>query len=252
MPKKKKNSRKKSGWKKPTLLVWFALVLGLAGLAAYAGIYLEKNTTIQEVQFTGNYFTPEEALFESIISPVGLMADSVDYRALFTGIRELPYVDDVTVNMSILGTLTFRINEHEPIAMLVDGARRLYISESGVLLPIETGKIRNVPLLYGFSAANPADTLNSDAFKQVNEFLKAARTNDVGWVTISEIAWNGQEGVVALTHENGVRLVFGKNDFEEKIRNWEAFYAEVISRKGIRSFTSIDLRFKDQIVTKNS
>lgn len=252
MPEKKRNNKKRSLRQTTTRMLWALFVFLLAGVAVYAGIHFEKNTMIHDVRFSGNYFTNEQSLLEAIDSPIGLYADSIQYGNLITDLKKLPYVNDVTVNMNIRGVLHFRITEYEPVAMLADGNRQAYVAEGGIKLPIKPGKARDVPILYGFPASPFTDTLNSEAFKQVEKFLTAAIQYDAGWVTISEIAWSESEGVIALTHENGVKLIFGNGDFQEKLLHWEAFYSEVIMKKGIRRFSSIDLRFKDQIVVKHS
>lgn len=216
------------------------------------GLYLENNTRIEAVTFEGNYYTNQKSLEEALESPVGMLADSVSFDSLFMDLKKLPYVEDATVSMGMLGTLTFKVTERDPFAMLVDGNRRVYLAEGGIKLPVVPGKIKDVPLVYGFSARSFSDTLKSESYRQVEEFLIAARENELGWVTISEVSWNESEGVVALTYENGVKLLFGNDQFGEKMKNWEAFYTEVISKKGIGAFTSIDLRYEDQIVTRNS
>lgn len=241
---------KKSGILKNA--VWILLSVALLTGAVMGGIYLEKNTRIETVQFEGNHYTDTESLEEALESPVGMLADSVSFDSLFMDLKTLPYVKDATVSMGIRGTLTFRVIEREPFAMLMDGNRRVYLSEGGIKLPIIPEKVKDVPLVYGFSARSLSDTLKSDHYRQVEEFLIAARTNELGWITISEVSWNESEGVVALTYENGVKLLFGRDQFREKMENWEAFYTNVVSKKGIGSFSSIDLRFKDQIVTRNS
>ncbi len=236
---------------------WFSSIAGIAfaltltGLAVFAGFYMEKNTEIKALQFTGHYFTDEELLVNTIDSPIGMMADSIRFESIFESLQSLPYVKDVNVTMNIRGTLTFGIREHEPIAMLVDGSNRSYVAEGGIKLPVYPEKIRNVPLVYGFAAQPVADTLKSDAYRQVEDFLISARQNNLGWITISEVAWNKHEGVVALTHDNGVKLLFGQDNFDRKLRHWQAFYTDVVSKKGIQSFNIIDLRFRDQIVTRN-
>lgn len=241
---------KKSG--KLKNVVWITLSLALLTGAVLGGLYLEKNTRIDAVRFEGNHYTNTESLEEAFESPVGMLADSVSFDSLFMDLKTLPYVEDATVSMGIRGTLTFKVIEREPFAMLVDGNRRVYLAEGGIKLPIVPEKLKDVPLVYGFSARSLSDTLKSDPYRQVEEFLIAARENELGWITISEVSWNESEGVVALSYENGVKLLFGRDQFSEKMKNWEAFYIDVVSKKGIGSFSSIDLRYKDQIVTRNS
>ncbi|MEX0846044.1 MAG: cell division protein FtsQ/DivIB, partial [Balneolaceae bacterium] len=89
-----------------------------------------------------------------------------------------------------------------------------------------------------------------ESFYQVRDFLMKAKIDGFGWATISEVAFEETDGVVALSHENGVKLIFGRNDFEHKLENWKAFYTDVIRTKGIQSMQQVDLRFTDQVVTR--
>jgi cell division protein FtsQ len=244
------SAKKKGSRLKP--ISWIAGVTLLAGLAVIAGIYFEQNTRISGVEFKGNFFTTDEELFNRIESPIGTLADSVDYSEMFISLKSLPYVKDLSLSMSIRGRLSFNVHEYEPLALLVDGSNRIYVTDGGLKLPLIPEKIKDVPLVYGFPVQPQSDTLNSNSWKQIEEFLTEARQRNISWVTISEVAWNEREGVVALTHENGVKLVFGHEMFNERLNHWEVFYTEVVSRKGIRSFSSIDLRFRNQIVTHES
>jgi cell division protein FtsQ len=231
---------------------WVAAAFFLVGIAVISGLYFEQNTEIRGIEFKGNHYTSTDDLLKSIESPVGLMADSVNYSALFNSIKTLPYVKDVSVSMSIRGTLSFNVSEHEPLALLVDGSDRVYVTESGIKLPLVHGKGNDVPLVYGFSVMPVSDTLSNNAYSNVEQFLLDAKENRFGWLTISEVAWNEREGVVALSHENGVKLIFGHENYKERLIFWENFYSEVVARKGIRSFQSVDLRFRNQIVTYES
>lgn len=231
---------------------WFAGSILIAGLAVLAGFYMEQNTRVTGVEFSGNYFTAENDLLEQIGSPVGLMADSVDYADLIGSLQSLPYVERAEVNMGMRGRLSFTISEREPIALLVNESDRIYVAEGGIKLPLIPEKTRDVPLVYGFPVKPAADTLSGTAYQQTEDFLLEAKKNRFGWITISEVAWDDREGVVALSSENGVKLIFGQNDFAEKILHWETFYSEIITRKGIEAFQSIDLRFRGQIVTRES
>lgn len=232
-------------------LIGFGVAFILLGLAVFAGFYMEKNTYINSVEFHGTYFVDDNELLSAIDVPIGLRADSVRFDSLFDRLKNVPYVKDVSVKMSIRGKLTFLIDEHQPFAMLVNGPNRSYMSEGGIILPIVPEHILNVPLVYGIDKRQIPDTTRTSPYWQVKEFLLAAQNSDVGWATISEVAWSDHEGIVALTHENGVKLIFGQSDFDEKMSHWKTFYSEVISRQGIKSFEVIDLRFRDQIVTRN-
>lgn len=249
MGKKKTDSTGFFGRKAASLL-WIGAILLFLGMAAYAGLYLEQKTVIDGVEFTGNSYTTKEEMVSALHSPIGTAADSVNFEEHFNQLTALPYIKGVSVSMSYRGTLTFTVEEHEPLAMLIDNGDRVYIAETGDILPILQNHIVDVPLLYGFSTSPAGKKLKGERFEIVSEFLKAARANSTGWVTISEVGWDSTEGVVALSQQNGVKLIFGKNGFEEKFENWKAFYSQVVSVQGMDNLHTIDLRFTDQIVTR--
>ncbi|MEX0769367.1 MAG: cell division protein FtsQ/DivIB [Balneolaceae bacterium] len=230
-------------------LAGFLSVVLFLGLAITAGFYWEQNSTIRDVRFTGYNFTSQEDLTASFEAPVGMHADSVNFMDLIRQVKTLPYVRDASVQMEASGSLTFRVEERQPLALLIENDQRAFTDSEGIILPLILEKQVDVPLLYGFQAPSVGDTLKSEAFLTVRDFLVSARSNKFGWATLSEVTYNQREGVIALSHENGVKLLFGSGDFGEKLRYWETFYAEVVRTKGIRNFSSIDLRFRNQIVT---
>ena len=127
-----------------------------------------------------------------------------------------------------------------------------YVDQDGVILPILPKKIANLPLVYGFNITTAKDTLRSESFKQVRNFLVEAQKHEFAWATLSEVAYDREEGVIALSHENGVKILFGTQDFNQKLANWELFYTEIIREKGIAQVAQVDLRFNDQIITRES
>lgn len=240
-----KNTHNSPSWGK---MIWIGVALLMLGGAVYAGIYFEQNTRITAVEFTGNEFTPDDQLSVSFPSPVGMLADSIQFDELFSSLQTLPYVKNSSVRMSFRGTLTVEVDERMPIGLLA-GSSPSYFDEEGIILPADAGKSVDVPIVYGFRATAPGDTLSATGFQQVKEFLIASKEDSFGWSSISEVAWNEAEGVVALSSENGVKLLFGRNEFDQKVNHWKAFYKDVVSYRGINSFRSVDLRFRNQIVT---
>lgn len=205
--------------------------------------------TVDRVQFSGNHYVSSSELQE-IEVPTGISPDSIDFGSIMDEFEQIPYVEQADISVEPNGNLMVNISERQPIALLSNGGEKIYVDKEGVRLPIKLGKAADVPLLYGFSATPVSDTLKSDAFKTVSEFLKTVFDNKVSNSTISEVAWTKEEGIVALTNQSGVKLVFGKGDFATRLRNWEAFYGEVVRQKGIDTMRTIDLRFEGQIVTR--
>lgn len=235
--------------KSSSTLPWIAGVIFVLGLAMMAGLYWSSTMTVNRVQFSGNHYASTSEL-RAVDVPTGISPDSINFSSIMSQFEKIPYVKQADISVEPSGNLIVNIIERQPIALLSDGGEKVYVDENGIRLPMRLGKAADVPILYGFSATPMTDTLRSDAFKAVSDFLITVFDNKVSNATISEVAWTQDEGIVALTNQNGVKLVFGKSDFATRLRNWEAFYGEVIKQKGINAMRSIDLRFEGQIVTR--
>ena len=222
------------------------MVIAVAVLAA---VYWNRNVTVQELDFNELTFTENEEIEAAAAVPYGIQPDSLDIQAVADRVQRLNYVRSVSSYIEPSGDLRLTIAEREPIAMLIDGANRSYVDAEGVILPILEDKTRDVPLLYGYSVI-VKDTLKDESFLQVRDFLMKARIDEFGWATISEVAFDPNDGVVALSQENGVKLIFGRNDFEMNLENWKAFYKQVVRTRGIQTMQQVDLRFLNQVVTR--
>ncbi|HKK24070.1 MAG TPA: cell division protein FtsQ/DivIB [Gracilimonas sp.] len=232
-----------------TLLPWITGIMMVIAVAVLAAVYWNRNVTVQELDFNELTFTENEEIEAAAAVPYGIQPDSLDIQAVADRVQRLNYVRSVSSYIEPSGDLRLTIAEREPIAMLIDGANRSYVDAEGVILPILEDKTRDVPLLYGYSVI-VKDTLKDESFLQVRDFLMKARIDEFGWATISEVAFDPNDGVVALSQENGVKLIFGRNDFEMKLENWKAFYKQVVRTRSIQTMQQVDLRFLNQVVTR--
>ena len=238
--------------KKGKLLPWFTAILMVLGVAVLAALYWNRNVTVNEIEIIGTHFSTQEEVLVTANIPLGVKPDSLDLQTLVARIEALNYVKKVTPYIEPSGDLKITIVERNPIAVLVKGSKRIYVDEDGVRLNILEGKSVDLPIVYGFRATMGRDTLTTKEFKTIKDFLVGARNNQFGWATISEVAYSKEDGIIALSHDNGVKLLFGVNDFDTKLRNWEVFYAEVIRTKGIQTIQQVDLRFTNQVITRES
>jgi cell division septal protein FtsQ len=218
--------------------------------AVAGGLYWNRTGKVERIQYKGLHYVSQKELNNQIHIPLDISPDSLNLTKIRQQIEEIPYVKYVRFNMRPGGTMMIDITERTPIALLINGSQRAYVDADGVYLPQLPGKVPDVPILYGFPVKSGKDTLQSRAFKQAYLFLENLHQKKASDATISEIVWTEKQGIIALTNNNGVKLVFGKNDFAKRLRNWEAFYREIVRKEGIDQIHSVDLRFKGQIVTK--
>ena len=220
------------------------------------GWYLSRSVVISEITLTGNVMADPDAVIQASGLKEGLSGDSIAFLDVIEKIETLPWVETAYVSLTQSGRVRIRVQEEHPMALLVDNNRSALVTDSGIVLPIVLGKRIDVPLLYGFpiaeevSQSGKPDTLRSGYFDQAQAFLTTLRPYESLYAMISEVMVTEADGVVALTDEHTVRLTFGHDDFDKRIRKWQAFQSQVISEKGMDHVRSLDLRFRDQIVAR--
>lgn len=251
-------SRRKRNWSasvkgfRPASLLPVILILVLLGGAGVAAWYFQSETMIQSVRVNGNYFTETDDILRIAAIPLMVSPDSISFLATLYRVETLPYIDRAALRMASRGELQLTVTEREPIGLFIHGSRRVYADADGVILPVRAGCAVDVPLVYGVPVSARQDTLRSAAFMEIRDFLVEARKIPLAAATLSEIAWTSEQGIVALSHENGIRLVFGRDRYAEALKNWDLFYRQVVAVRGPQQFTSVDLRYNGQIVTRES
>lgn len=233
--------------------VFFAVILLFAvGGGISLGYFFNTMAQIKSVDVSGNHFTDSAQILSIAAIPINISPDSISFIETVQRVEKLPYVKEAMLRKRPSGRMEIHVTERQPIGLMINGTIKRYFDEDGVVLPLVTGKTVDVPLVYGLPQRAIADTLKSEAFGDIRDFLILALQDPVAASTISEIAWTRDEGIVALSTENGIRIVFGSLNLAEGIRNWNLFYTQVIAVRGASSFTSIDLRYTDQVVTRES
>ncbi|MBP3193395.1 cell division protein FtsQ/DivIB [Natronogracilivirga saccharolytica] len=239
-------SKKKKAYGVEYLFAALFLVIG----AVVAGWYLTQSSVITGISVQGNYMIADDDVLAESGLQEGEHRDSVVFLDVIENVERIPWVASAHMNMSPSGNVRIRVEEEDPIALLVDGPRNALVTDSGVQLPVILGKVVDVPILYGFDVTGQPDTLSGSHFEQARDFLTSVREYPGLYAMISEVMVTDSDGVVALSDENTVRLTFGTGNFDDRIRKWQAFQSQVIPEKGMQSVRSLDFRFRGQIVAR--
>ncbi|MFO8030376.1 MAG: FtsQ-type POTRA domain-containing protein [Cyclonatronaceae bacterium] len=231
-----------------------ALFLIVAALVI--GWQMNRSVVVTDISVTGHHMSEPAEIERASGVEHGMHADSIAYLQVIERVEMLPWVARAYVSLSPSGNMRIRVEEQEPMALLVDGRRSTLVTESGIQLPVVLGRAADVPILYGFDvsrgakqdAMTPPDTIRSPQFETARAFLQQLGEYPGLYAMVSELMVTDEDGVVALSNENAVRLTFGHNDFKDRIRKWHAFQSQVISEKGIDQMRSLDFRYRGQVV----
>lgn len=102
-----------------------ACTLGLLVAVAFSyDVWSQRTLQFKVRQFVvdGNHWTADAVVIAATALREGSALLGVDERAIAGRVRALPWVRDVEVQVQMPGTLAVKVVEHEPAALVVDGA----------------------------------------------------------------------------------------------------------------------------------
>ena len=184
---------------------------------------------------------------------VGLFA--IESDVLVDRVRRTPWVRDAVIRRRPSGTLSIRVEEREPVVLVVraDGRPGHYLDAEGYAMPLVPDAVYDVPLLRGrVPEYHPTQPIQSAS---VRELLQALAEADLETdALISEITLAAGGDAVLRTSPGGghgsVSVRLGIGNYGEKLSRLHAFWHQAVLTRPELAFRVIDLRFDGQIVTR--
>ena len=142
--------------------------------------------------------------------------------------------------MSVNGRLTAEVEQKRPIARVYTNAS-YYIDDEGSYMPLSTNYSARVPLVTGTVYKTKLDKIYKIAMViDADEFLKQH---------VIEINQDADQNISLRLRKYDFRLNFGSlNKLEKKINNFKAFYKKAVNDKTINTYSSVNLRFDNQVI----
>jgi len=190
---------------------------------------------------------------EHSITVLGSKYDQVDFKLLEKQIEENPFVAQIDVFMNVNGVLGAKASQAQPIGRLMNprGSDQ-YIDITGKLLPMNTDYTARVPLISFAEYPQWESHLGEDDFgKQLMEFLIFINKDELWKAQIAQLAVSEENELTLWPQMTKQLILFGPADeIEEKFKKLKLFYKEVLPKKGWNTYSSVNLKYKNQIVCK--
>ena len=184
---------------------------------------------------------------------LGTNFDQVDIKLLERQVEENPFVAEIDVFMSVTGVLGAKVSPAQPIGRLMSSrGPDQYIDVTGKLLPMNTDYTARVPLISFAEYPQWESNLGeNDLGKQLMEFLIFINKDELWKAQIAQLAVSEENELTLWPQMTKQLILFGPADeIEEKFKKLKLFYKEVLPKKGWNTYSSINLKYKNQIVCK--
>jgi len=184
---------------------------------------------------------------------LGTNFDQVDIKLLERQVEENPFVAEIDIFMSVTGVLGAKVSQAQPIGRLMSSrGPDQYIDVTGKLLPMNTDYTARVPLISFAEYPQWESNLGeNDLGKQLMEFLIFINKDELWKAQIAQLVVSEENELTLLPQMTKQLILFGPADeIEEKFKKLKLFYKEVLPKKGWNTYSSINLKYKNQIVCK--
>ncbi len=219
-------------------------------------------TVVQVKPLEGNVFLIDSADVVAIINKSwgekldGLPAGTIDPDRIERFLEEDAFVKNAEVALTANSKVKVIITQRRPVLRIIDNeGQQYYLDESG----------NRVPLSKHFTARTLVATGNIPHFTSDFQFRKKHLLKDLFeltrvilddplWSAMFEQVYVNRRNEFVLVPKVGDQLVIlGSVDkLEDKLRRLRLFYKEGLSREGWQKYSTIDLRFKGQVVCERN
>ena len=233
------------------ILKYIILPILLGGIGFLYGFSNDRNSqqiiTKSVVKFHANepYFLTEQIVNKLLIqnnARVKKQAKSViDLYMLEEQVLENPYVEKVSLFITVDGNLNTVIQQREPIARILDGNSSYYVDSQAVKVPISENYSARVPVITGISNENEVSRL-------IVLLNKIVKDNFLSKEIIG-IELKAQNEYMFTVRSGNYRINFGDlTEIDSKIKKLKAFYSKVFLDSTIHKYKTINIKYHNQVV----
>lgn len=239
----------------PVIMIMVVLLLmAVAALAWYATQW-KQGVTVERVVVSGASLIPASNLDKRLARFRNRPLEEVRIDDVRRALSSEPWIASMTVSKELNGILRVVIEERRPAALLVEGEHSRVIDTEGFVLPDEGVSSRFHRLVkvsgagrLGSAPGRGVNRLNEGDRQLLFALIDAFAAAPHAGLLLSEIHLAPNNRTWFSVAGSPIRFVVGNaGNFKEKLKKFEIFWQQVVAKKGIDCYESVDLRFRDRV-----
>jgi cell division protein FtsQ len=185
---------------------------------------------------------------------IGTQVNQINIPALEDRLRKNPMVKTAQVYTDMNGKLTVNIWQRRPVLRIINSfGESYYLDEDGLKMPASPDYTAHVPVATGFifEHGKGRDSAQSQPAKDLFKIATYV-DKDTFWKAQIEQIFVTAEGEFTLIPNVGGQIIdFGDaSGIEDKFSRLMLFYREAINRVGWDKYSTITVKYRNQIVCK--
>lgn len=237
-------------------------------LAFISGTQARRSTVCRRIDIviadsTHNHFVSEADVQGYLRSGygncVGTAADSIDISKIEEIVDGQSAVLKSQAYMTNDGTLNISVTQRQPVVRFQKKDGGFYADRDGYIFPLQRSFASYVQIVdgeiplaadsgYKGSIDDPKEKTWFDSIMKVVNHMET----DKDWKgKIVQISVGSDGNLTLVPRDGNEKFLFGQpSDIEEKFSKMEKYYTHIIPARGSGHYTSVDLRFRGQIVCR--
>lgn len=245
-----------------------ALVVGglLTLLLILLFVFRKKGSEVKDIIVAIHPITDEETDFikEKDIKEIVKRAFEMDLSTARVGqvdiarveqvLEQDPFVENAEAYMDAGGNLHIQITQREPILRIIDNnSANYYLDKNGYKMPMSKYFSARVPIITGAVPPYVADFLSRKNYGLRDVFFLVQRLNADPFFApmIQQIVVDPSLEFTLIPILGDQKIRIGNLDgLDEKLERLKVFYKEAMPYEGWKTYRSISVKYKNQIVCK--
>ena len=210
-----------------------------------------------------NHFVSEQEIYSKILTHdkdlFGKPLNAIRTDEVEKFVANDPFVKNVQAYKTMNGQLNIRVDQREPIARVLNyKGQGYYIDKLGFIMPVSPYFTARVLIINGWNLTGikPGVNLTEVQSGKVKNTLKEIYqlalfiNNDPFWkAQIEQIYVSKDSEFTFIPRVGSHTIIFGElSNYERKFKKLYALYEQGLSREGWNKYSTINLKFNNQVV----
>ena len=179
---------------------------------------------------------------------------AIDVKRVEAVLETDPFVENAEAYIDAASNLNVKITQREPILRVIDNnGLNYYLDKYGIRMPLSKYFSARVPIVTGAVPPHVNDFLMRKKYGLKDVFLLVQRLNADPFFApmIQQIVVDasGEFTLIPILGDQKIRIGT-LDDLDEKLERLKTFYKEAMPYEGWKTYRSISVKYKNQIVCK--
>jgi len=246
------------------LFAYLIVMLGFASRKSHDMPCLNKQILIDKPHQFVSIESVDKLLITNGINIDSCILDKINFDEIEKVLEENPYIKNTEVYSNFNGDVCITIEQRNPVMRIItDNNEIYYIDEACELMPISDEYSANVIVANGFisnsfiSSTNTSADINANdntypfSLKELYNYVIYLNNNELWKNQIEQIYINENKDIELIPRVGNHIIILGDlNNYQFKMGKLEALYKKGFALTDWNIYSSINLKYSNQVICK--